>query len=177
MLKYRDFCNLCAEQVLQAPPSGGDLMSRSNATGSSNFSKIIKELKAKHPGSKGRGGPHFVNRRGQSAGQKVTDNYATSKNIQQMVGAQPFVSTELHRFMTNVQDLPSGNAVHSPKHNRFDSIRDEEVYNSIGGHAATTSQTQSGWSRSGATSSNYNMTKLKAQLQNRTHGMTSEQYS
>jgi hypothetical protein len=70
ILKYRDFCNLCAEQVLQAP-TGRDsaYMSTSNATGSTNFSKIIKELKSKHPGSKGRGGPNFV-KRGQSAGQK-----------------------------------------------------------------------------------------------------------
>ena len=73
MLKYRDFCNLCAEQVLQAPGalSAGDsnYMSASNASGS-NFSKIIKELKSKHPGvgNKGRGGPNFVNKRGLSAG-------------------------------------------------------------------------------------------------------------
>lgn len=136
MLKYRDFCNLCAEQVLKAPSAGAsNYMSTSNASGS-NFSKIIKELKSKHPGaSKGRGGPNFVNKRGMSAGQQKADNYATTKNIEQMVGNQPFVSTELHRFMTNMQDLPSGNQVHSPKHNRFDSIRDEEVYNSIGSAA------------------------------------------
>lgn len=69
-LKYRDFCNLCAEQVLQAPSTGDSscMMSPSNASGS-NFSKIIKELKAKHPGSSaGRGGPNFINKRGMSAG-------------------------------------------------------------------------------------------------------------
>lgn len=117
-------------------------MSKSNATGSSNFSKIIKELKSKHPENKGRGGPNFV-KRGQSAGQKQTDNYAKTQNIEQMVGSKPFVSTELHRFMTNMQDLPSGNQVHSPKHNRFDSIRDEEVYVSIGSHAANGSNNPS----------------------------------
>ena len=85
-----------------------------------------------------------------------------------MVGSKPFVSTELHRFMTNMQDLPSGNQVHSPKHNRFDSIRDEEVYVSIGSHAANgsnnPSQSQSGWSRSQATSTSLNLTKLKSKL-------------
>lgn len=73
MLKYRDFCSLCAEQVLQAPTepsaSNSNYMSASNASGS-NFSKIIKELKSKHPGvgNRGRGGPNFVNKRGMSAG-------------------------------------------------------------------------------------------------------------
>ena len=142
MLKYRDFCNLCAEQVLHqtnTSASASNYMSASHASGS-NFSKIIKELKSKHPGaSKGRGGPNFVNKRGVSASRQqkasargASDNYAKTKNIDQMVGNQPFVSTELHRFMTKMQDLPSGNQVHSPKHNRFDSIRDEEVYNHIG---------------------------------------------
>ena len=91
-------------------------MSASNASGS-NFSKIIQELKAKHPGvgSKGRGGPNFVNKRGLSAGlQKQSDRYEKTKNINQMIGNQPFVSTELHRFMTNMQDMPSGSQVHSP---------------------------------------------------------------
>ena len=48
-------------------------MSTSNASGS-NFSKIIKELKSKHPGAnKGRGGPNFVNKRGTSAGQQKAE--------------------------------------------------------------------------------------------------------
>ena len=68
------------------------------------------------------------------------DRYEKTTNIQQMIGNQPFVSTELHRFMTNMQDLPSGNHVHAPQHHRFDSIRDEEVYVSIGSHAANTNE-------------------------------------
>ena len=112
------------------------------------------------------------------------DRYEKTKNINQMIGNQPFVSTELHRFMTNMQDMPSGNQVHSPKHNRFDSIRDEEVYRSIG-NAAYSGQNQhgttsnSGWSRSAVTASSasMNLTQLKAKLQARTHGMTSEQHS
>jgi len=56
-----------------------------------------------------------------------------------MLGDQPFVSTELHRFMVKKQDLPSGHQFHSPKHNRFDTIRDESVYKSIGGGATPSS--------------------------------------
>ena len=102
---------------------------------------------------------------------KQVDRYEKTKNINQMIGNQPFVSTELHRFMTNMQDMPSGNQVHSPKHNRFDSIRDEEVYKSIG-NAAYSGQNQlgttsnSGWSRSAVTASSasMNLTQLKAKL-------------
>lgn len=60
-LKYRDFCNLCADQVLQAPSDksfiGGK---KSNA---SEFSKIISQLKSKKASSMGRGGPNFINQR------------------------------------------------------------------------------------------------------------------
>lgn len=54
-------------------------------------------------------------------------------------------------------------------HNRFDAIRDESVYNSIGGGIPP-----SEWSRSGASTS---LNKLKQKLQGRTHGLTSEQLS
>lgn len=80
--------------------------------------------------------------------------------------------------MVNMQDLPCGNQVHSPKHNRFDSIRDEEVYNNVGDNAQPPqSASQSGWSRSAVTTSSINHTKLKAKLQGQCHGMTSEQHS
>ncbi len=48
-----------------------------------------------------------------------------------MIGDQPFVSSELQRFMSNKRDLPLGHSVHSPLHNRIDSIRDETVYQTI----------------------------------------------
>ena len=69
-LKYRDFCNLCAEQVLTAPSRGdGSVLGASKASGS-EFSKIIKQLKSKNPNARnGRGGPNFVNKRGSSAHQ------------------------------------------------------------------------------------------------------------
>ena len=70
-LKYRDFCNLCAEQVLQAPTSRGDMsMLGSSKAPGSEFSKIIKQLKSKNPNMKnGRGGPNFVGKRNSSANQ------------------------------------------------------------------------------------------------------------
>ena len=88
-LKYRDFCNLCAEQVITAPSEGSFLGSTSKASGS-EFSKIIKSLKQKKPGM--RGGPNFHKKRGSSVG---PDSFQAAKNISQMVGNQPFVSSEL----------------------------------------------------------------------------------
>lgn len=82
VLKYRDFCNLCAEQVLNAAPSLGDTSIMGGASNkskaSTEFSKIISSLKAKQPG---RGGPNFANKRGASANQ-----YSNSKNISEMLG-------------------------------------------------------------------------------------------
>ena len=81
VLKYRDFCNLCAEQVLNAAPSLGDTSILGNGShkskASSEFSKIISNLKQKQPG---RGGPNFA-KRGVSANQ-----YSNSKNIAEMLG-------------------------------------------------------------------------------------------
>jgi len=57
----------------------------SNGTGS-DFSKIIKSLKNKHPDSaKGRGGPKFANKKGNSADHS-TQNFSATKNIKQMIG-------------------------------------------------------------------------------------------
>lgn len=81
-LKYRDFCNLCAESVLNASSTAGSLLtSPSKRTGSSsNFSKVIKSLKSKHSsGNNGRGGPSFV-KRGNSAGQGG-NSFGSTKNI------------------------------------------------------------------------------------------------
>ena len=59
LLKYRDFCSLCAQHAsLQASPS----QVISNESRGSQFSNIIKQIK----GRTGRGGPKF-NRRGTSA--------------------------------------------------------------------------------------------------------------
>lgn len=84
-----------------------------------------------------------------------------------MVGAQPFCSTEINRFLNNMNENSVGHGVCSPAHNRFDSIRDDSVYNSIG-----SGPPPSQWSRSGAASSS-----LKSRLQNKVHGLTSEQLS
>ena len=81
-----------------------------------------------------------------------------------MVNKQPFVSSDLHRFIVNTHDLPAGNQIHSPQHNRYDSIRDDSVYKSIGADPPV-----SEWSRSVSTSLN----KLRNKLQAKTHGLTS----
>ena len=73
--------------------------------------------------------------------------------------------------MVNNQDLPLGHQVHSPKHNRFDSIRDEDVYNSVGQPGTS----QSNWSRSVTSSSLKN--KFKERVSAQTHGLTSEQFA
>lgn len=62
-LKYRDFCNLCAETVLEPTNNSTAGFSKTG----SDFSKIIKSLKSKAPDNRGRGGPNFINKRGQSA--------------------------------------------------------------------------------------------------------------
>ena len=65
LLKYRDFCNLCAELLMNGAPSLGDtsfLASSNKSKASSDFSNIIKQLKAKQPVSRGRGGPNFSKR-------------------------------------------------------------------------------------------------------------------
>ena len=136
LLKYRDFCNICAEHVLNGAPSLGEtsIMNSSSSyqnktKASSDFSSIIKQMKAKRLESRGRGGPNFYLKRGSSAGQNIEN----AKSIKQLTDEQPFVSTELHRFMVKKQDLPLGHGFHSPLHNRFDGIRDDSVYNSIGG--------------------------------------------
>ena len=164
-LKYRDFCNLCAEQVLQAPTSRGDMsMLGSSKAPGSEFSKIIKQLKSKNPYLKnGRGGPNFIGKRGSSAHQN-SQSFRASKTVDQMVNKQPFVSSDLHRFIVNTHDLPAGHQVHSPQHNRYDSIRDDSVYKSIGADPPV-----SEWSRSVSTSLN----KLRNKLQAKTHGLTS----
>lgn len=56
-LKYRDFCNLCAEFSMN-PPSKSSASQL--ASGKSDFSKIIKQLRQTKPGSMGRGGPNFA---------------------------------------------------------------------------------------------------------------------
>ena len=89
LLKYRDFCNLCAEQMLHEAPSLGDTSisgsqaGRSKAT--SEFSNIIQKLKSNKPASgalgpnRGRGGPNFT--RGKSAG-----TFQAAKDISQLCG-------------------------------------------------------------------------------------------
>lgn len=81
VLKYRDFCNLCAEQVLNAAPSLGDTTilrgDSSKSKASTEFSKIISQLKAKQPG---RGGPNFKKRT------ESANNYSQAKNIEEMLG-------------------------------------------------------------------------------------------
>lgn len=159
-LKYRDFCNLFAEQALVAP-SDASFYSSGKASGS-DFSKIIKSLKAKNPSAKGRGGPNFVNKRGQSAGRQQENNFVGTKNISEMIGDQPFVSSELQRFMHNKRDLPLGHSVHSPMHNRIDSIRDEGVYNCVNGSRPPSTPNQWSTSSPGGTASNFS--KLKSRL-------------
>ena len=75
-LRYKDFCSLCAEQVLSAPPSDASVLS-SNKTAGSDFSRIIKSMKSQGAGSRGRGGPSF--KRGASA--HNPDNFVTKKNM------------------------------------------------------------------------------------------------
>ena len=52
-LKYRDFCNLCAEYGMQQGPSGGASNTHSSAmeqkSGRTEFSKIIKQLRQTKP--------------------------------------------------------------------------------------------------------------------------------
>lgn len=83
VLKYRDFCNLCAEHVLNAAPSLADTTILNGASNkskaSSEFSKIISSLKSKQPG---RGGPNFTSaKRGASE-----SNYANAKTVTEMLG-------------------------------------------------------------------------------------------
>ena len=60
------------------------------------------------------------------------ENFDSIKKIEQVKGNNEFVSTELQRFMDNHAEMAVGNAVHSPMHNRFDGVRDSDVYNSLG---------------------------------------------
>lgn len=152
MLKYRDFCNLCAEQVMQAPSDSSVLGGKKSNT--SEFSKIISQLKSKKAASMGRGGPNFVNKRA-----KPASNFPQSLTIEQVVGNQPYVSSELQRFMVNNQDLPIGHQVHSPQHNRVDSIREEQVYNTLSQGRPPSSANQ--WS---TVTSSSGLSKLKLRL-------------
>lgn len=94
LLKYRDFCNLCADQVLNSAPSLGDtkVMHRDvkKSKVSVEFSNLISQIRSRTPG---RGGSNFFKR-----GKSVC-NYSKTKNVAEILDGQPFVSTELHRFM------------------------------------------------------------------------------
>ena len=69
--------------------------------------------------------------------------------------------------MDNRATMTAGNQIHTPQHNRIDSIRDSEVYNSIGSSSGWKSILQSG-----------NIAKIKNQWPgSRACGMTSEELS
>ena len=75
------------------------------------------------------------------------------------MSGQPFVNSELNRFVKNNQDSCAGHNLHSPTHNRVDSIRDDSVYKSVGGDKSASGTT---WSLTAASS---NFSKLKLKLQ------------
>ena len=92
-------------------------------------------------------------------------NVRTYDNIR---GCNEYVSTELQRFVDNQADIAAGHLLHSPMHNRFDSIRESDVYNSVG--------SSSGWRHSIIGSGN--ISKIKNQWPgSRPCGMTSEEIS
>ena len=69
--------------------------------------------------------------------------------------------------MDNQADITAGNQIHSPMHNRFDSIRDSDVYNSVGSSQGWKSILQSG-----------KVARIKNQWPgSRACGMTSEELS
>ena len=67
--------------------------------------------------------------------------------------------------------------MHSPQHNRVDSIRDDSVYKSVGGDKSQSgaSAGMSGNSSFCMTAASSNLSKLKMKLQQQVHGLTSEQ--
>ena len=86
---------------------------------------MIKQLRnTKLPG---RGGPNFSNRLNSAS------DYSGVQNIKQVVDGSGYVSSEIQRFVRNNRDNSLGNTMHSPQHNRVDSIRDDSVYKSVGG--------------------------------------------
>ncbi len=104
VLKYRDFCNLCAENVgsVGGTLSFGD-SSIAGSKGGSDFSKIISSLKSKNSSNaRGRGGPNFKSRGASAGGPTGARNFNQAKTIEQVTANQPFVSSEIHRFMVNM---------------------------------------------------------------------------
>ena len=77
------------------------------------------------------------------------------------------MSTELQRFMENRKGFTIGNGLHSPLHNRFDTVRDSDVYNSI--------NSSKGWK---SILSSGNVQKIKNQWPgSRPCGLTSDEIS
>ena len=175
MLKYQDFCTLCANsapeqsslplsskglEVLLAQryetadthdTKGQETESSQNKSISLNdkFTRVMRQLRQKNSGLTGK------KPRGISVGCKINtglrkgvepprDNFEATKKMDQIRGDQEFVSTELQRFVENKADLVPGHQIHSPLHNRFDSVRESEVYNSIGSSSGWRSILQSG---------------------------------
>ena len=116
--------------------------SKSNNTSKSNilndkFSRVMRQLRQKN-GQLGN-----KRQRGITVGSKINtglrkdydqhkENYNGAKTLDDLTGEHEFVSTELQRFVDNQADVTAGHTIHSPMHNRFDAVRDSDVYNSIG---------------------------------------------
>ena len=134
-------------------------------SGKSEFSKIIKQLRQTKPSNMGRGGPNFVNN---NPRQNSAAIYEGVQNIKQVVDGNPFVSSDVQRFVVNNRDNSLGNTMHSPSHNRVDSIRDDSVYKSVGGDKSQ-SGVSAGLSGNGSfamTTASSNLSKFKVRLQN-----------
>ena len=101
------------------------------------FTRVMRQLRQKNTQLAGK------KPRGISVGAKINsglkkgpgqqkENFDAARKIDEIRGDNEFICTELQRFMDNQADITAGNQIHSPMHNRFDSIRDSDVYNSVG---------------------------------------------
>lgn len=58
------------------------------------------------------------------------------KDVEELKKEMEFVSFELNKFNSKRLGTPKGHGISSPMHNQVNSIRDENVYNSINGDMA-----------------------------------------
>ena len=104
---------------------------------SDKFTRVMRQLRQKNSNLTGK------KQRGISVGSKINtglrreydqvrDNFDATKKLQHVRGDREYVSTELQRFVDKNADTAAGHQIHSPLHNRFDSIRDSDSFNRVG---------------------------------------------
>ena len=101
--------------------SQSDFIASRKGSTNSDFSKMIIKLKSKKINER-RGGPNFIKR----------DKYSQDRRLESANGAGSMahsevipMSPELHRFMSNMRDIPAGHSMFSPQHSTYEAMRDD----------------------------------------------------